>query len=58
MTPPSGIPAALRSTDEDPFAALPPTAVAIHVGPGANGAHFRVPDVRAVREFLRTLLTA
>ena len=43
-------------TDEDLFAAVPPEAVAIHVGPRASRAAVRVPDVAAVRGFLRSLL--
>jgi trehalose 6-phosphate synthase/phosphatase len=43
-------------TDEDLFAALPPTAVAIHVGPAASAAGIRVRDVAAVRRLLRSLL--
>jgi trehalose 6-phosphate synthase/phosphatase len=43
-------------TDEDLFAALPPTAVAIHVGPAASSAAIRVSDVSSVRRFLRSLL--
>ncbi|MBI2219216.1 MAG: bifunctional alpha,alpha-trehalose-phosphate synthase (UDP-forming)/trehalose-phosphatase [Candidatus Rokubacteria bacterium] len=45
-------------TDEDLFAALPPTAVAIHVGPTASSAAIRLSDVPAVRRFLRSLLMA
>jgi len=43
-------------TDEDLFAALPPGALAIHVGPGHSATTIRLPDVQAVRAFLRSLL--
>jgi trehalose 6-phosphate synthase/phosphatase len=43
-------------TDEDLFAALPPEAIAIHVGPAASSAVVRLRDVIAVRTFLRALL--
>jgi trehalose 6-phosphate synthase/phosphatase len=43
-------------TDEDMFAALPPEAIAIHVGHGASVARHRLPDWRASRAFLRSLL--
>lgn len=43
-------------TDEDLFAALPPTAVAIHVGPTASRAAIRLADVTAVRKFLDALV--
>lgn len=43
-------------TDEDMFAALPPEAIAIHVGHGASIARHRLPDWRAARAFLRSLL--
>jgi trehalose 6-phosphate synthase/phosphatase len=43
-------------TDEDLFAALPPDAAAIHVGPTASTAAVRVRDVAAVRRFLQSLL--
>ncbi len=45
-------------TDEDLFAALPPDAVAIHVGPAATSATTRLADVTAVRRFLGSLLDA
>ncbi len=43
-------------TDEDLFAALPPTALTVHVGRGASRAGLRLPDPAAVRRFLRALL--
>jgi trehalose 6-phosphate synthase/phosphatase len=43
-------------TDEDLFAALPPGARAIHVGPGETRAPLRVASVREVRALLRGLL--
>lgn len=42
--------------DELLFATLPPTAVALHVGPGASMAQYRLCDSRATREFLAGLL--
>ena len=45
------------ATDEDLFAALPPDALAIHVGRGPTPAPLRIADVRAVRAFLESLLT-
>ena len=44
------------TTDEDLFAALPPGARAIHVGPGETQAALRVASVREVRALLRGLL--
>jgi trehalose 6-phosphate synthase/phosphatase len=43
-------------TDEDLFAALPPDAVAIHVGPGPSRARWRLDDVAAARAFLAALV--
>jgi trehalose 6-phosphate synthase/phosphatase len=43
-------------TDEDLFAALPPGALAIHVGGGVSRAAFRLADPPAVRRFLRSFL--
>ncbi len=43
-------------TDEDLFAALPPEAVSIRVGPGATRARFRVESVSAVRSLLQSLV--
>jgi trehalose 6-phosphate synthase/phosphatase len=43
-------------TDEDVFAALPPNAMAIHVGGGVSRATFRLADPAAVRRFLRSFL--
>ncbi len=43
-------------TDEDLFAALPPGARAVHVGPGESHAALRVASVREVRALLRGLL--
>ncbi|AKT42123.1 bifunctional alpha,alpha-trehalose-phosphate synthase (UDP-forming)/trehalose-phosphatase [Chondromyces crocatus] len=44
-------------TDEDLFAALPPSAVAIHVGPSDSRAPHRIPDPAAVRRLLQRLLS-
>jgi trehalose 6-phosphate synthase/phosphatase len=44
-------------TDEDLFASLPSSAVAIHVGPTPSCADIRVRDVAAVRRFLESLVT-
>jgi trehalose 6-phosphate synthase/phosphatase len=44
-------------TDEDLFAALPPSALSVHVGGGATRAAFRLPDPAAVRRFLRSFLS-
>jgi trehalose 6-phosphate synthase/phosphatase len=43
-------------TDEDLFAALPPAAIAIHVGGGPTRALYRLPDPASVRRFLRSFL--
>jgi trehalose 6-phosphate synthase/phosphatase len=43
-------------TDEDLFAALPPSALSIHVGGGATRAAYRLPDPAGVRRFLRSFL--
>jgi trehalose 6-phosphate synthase/phosphatase len=43
-------------TDEELFAALPPSAVAVHVGSGASLAGHRLHDPAATRTFLRALL--
>ncbi|APR83222.1 Alpha,alpha-trehalose-phosphate synthase [Minicystis rosea] len=43
-------------TDEDLFAALPPSALAIHVGGGVSRAVYRLPDPVAVRRWLRSFL--
>jgi len=43
-------------TDEDLFAALPENGVAVHVGPRSSRAHFRLADMRAARDFLKSLL--
>ncbi len=45
-------------TDEDLFAALPPEAITIRVGPGPTRARFRVDGVAAVRALLRSLVEA
>ena len=45
-------------TDEDLFAALPPDAVAIHVGPEPSRAPLHLPGVAEVRALLWDLLTA
>lgn len=43
-------------TDEDLFAALPPTALTIHVGSESSRARYRLADPAAVRVLLRRLL--
>src|SRR6185503_16020426 len=43
-------------TDEDLFAVLPSPALTIHVGNGPSRAAYRLPDVGAVRRFLRSFL--
>jgi len=43
-------------TDEDLFAALPPSAIAIHVGPGPSLAAFRVTNVADARRVLAALV--
>jgi trehalose 6-phosphate synthase/phosphatase len=45
-------------TDEDLFAAAPPGAVTVRVGPGHTRARFRVESVAAVRALLRSLVEA
>jgi trehalose 6-phosphate synthase/phosphatase len=45
-------------TDEDLFAALPPEAITVRVGPGPTRARFRVDGVAAVRALLRSLVEA
>jgi len=43
-------------TDEELFAALPPSAIAVHVGSGASLARHRLHDPAATRNFLRALI--
>ena len=43
-------------TDEELFAALPESAIAIHVGSTASRAPIRIPDVAAARRLLASLL--
>jgi trehalose 6-phosphate synthase/phosphatase len=43
-------------TDEELFAALPPTAITLHIGPGASLAAQRLRDPAAARAFLASLL--
>jgi trehalose 6-phosphate synthase/phosphatase len=43
-------------TDEEMFAALPPTAISIHVGAGSSLATHRLRNPRAVRAFLNALV--
>ena len=43
-------------TDEDLFAALPPEAISIRVGPGTTKARFRLEGVAAVRALLQSLV--
>ena len=45
-------------TDEDLFAALPPEAITIKVGPGPTHARFRVDGVPAARGLLQSLVQA
>src|SRR3954447_8394730 len=45
-------------TDEDLFAALPPPAITIKVGPGATQARFRIDGVPAARALLQSLIEA
>jgi trehalose 6-phosphate synthase/phosphatase len=45
-------------TDEELFAALPPGAVTVHVGPGPSRAEVRLPNVDAARRLLEALLEA
>jgi trehalose 6-phosphate synthase/phosphatase len=45
-------------TDEDLFAAVPPEAVTVKVGPGATRARFRLDGVPATRALLYTLIEA
>jgi trehalose 6-phosphate synthase/phosphatase len=45
-------------TDEDLFAALPPEAITIRVGPGPTQARFRLDGVPAVRALLQSLVEA
>jgi trehalose 6-phosphate synthase/phosphatase len=42
-------------TDEDLFAALPPDAIAMHVGPAPSRAPLRLPDVAAARALLEEI---
>jgi len=46
------------TTDEDLFAALPPGALAVHVGPKASRAPLRLPSIRAARAFLAAIVAA
>jgi len=43
-------------TDEDLFAAVPPDAITIKVGPGATQARFRIDGVPAARALLHSLI--
>jgi trehalose 6-phosphate synthase/phosphatase len=43
-------------TDEDLFAALPPSGISVHVGPLPSHARVRLADWRAARDLLRRLL--
>jgi trehalose 6-phosphate synthase/phosphatase len=43
-------------TDEELFAALPPGALAVHVGSGKSRAEIRIPDVPAARRLLEGLV--
>ena len=44
-------------TDEDLFAALPPSCFTIHVGAGTTLARHRLPDPQSARAFLRWVLS-
>jgi trehalose 6-phosphate synthase/phosphatase len=43
-------------TDEDLFAALPPSGLAVHVGPLPSRARIRLGDWRAARDLLKRLV--
>ena len=43
-------------TDEDLFAALPPEAITIHVGPGPSRAQVRIANVTAARRLLAAIV--
>ena len=43
-------------TDEEMFAALGPSGISIHVGPGHSAARYRIPDSAMAQRFLRSLL--
>lgn len=43
------------TTDEDLFAAMPPTAHTIKIGPGQTAARTRIPSVSSFRTILKTL---
>ncbi|MBA3658399.1 MAG: bifunctional alpha,alpha-trehalose-phosphate synthase (UDP-forming)/trehalose-phosphatase [Gemmatimonadales bacterium] len=43
-------------TDEDLFAAMPPDAISIRVGPGPTRAGYRIDGVKAARAILESLL--
>jgi trehalose 6-phosphate synthase/phosphatase len=45
-------------TDEDLFAAVPPDAITVKVGPGATHARFRIDGVPAARSLLHSLVQA
>ncbi|MEO7986452.1 MAG: bifunctional alpha,alpha-trehalose-phosphate synthase (UDP-forming)/trehalose-phosphatase [Gemmatimonadales bacterium] len=45
-------------TDEDLFAALPPEAITIRVGPGPTRARFRLEGIGAVRALLQAIVDA
>ena len=55
--PPGAVPVAMGDdrTDEDLFAALPPSGVALHVGARESAAPYRLPSAAAARRFLRAL---
>jgi trehalose 6-phosphate synthase/phosphatase len=44
------------TTDEDMFAALPPGAIAIHVGSSPSRAEYRIADPQAARALLTSIL--
>ena len=44
------------ATDEDMFAALPPSAISIRVGPGDSRAEFRVGVAADVRALLKAVI--
>ena len=45
-------------TDEDLFAALPPEAITIRVGPGLTRARYRLDGIEAVRSLLQMIVDA
>src|SRR4026208_1508120 len=54
----TGLATGADRTDEALYAALPPEAITIRVGPGPTRARFRLDGVAAVRSLLRSLIEA